>query len=325
MVSGKKTNGLMKHLRDRGIDIRGGKQKKELLNMGYYHGYKGYRFIKKSTNPIAYTKFEEVVAVYNFDMNMKTIFYPHIMEIETALKNYTIDTLVSFGDVDLDYTFKNFLDDYKSEPVGSKNYKQKMGDRLKLRNTIHREINFKYPNNEVITHFLHNSDKLPLWAIFEILDMGNFGLFLKCLNNNIRTKNCVNLGLMHGALQQDGRLTQDTIFCLKDLRNAVAHNNVIFDCRFSKGTSATNNLKSYVNVETSVNNVDFTHLVDYFILTILLLKKIGKSKIELKRILRDFREETESLRTKIPISIWNRITGTDLNNKLLILERYISN
>lgn len=324
MISGKQTDGLMRHLRDnKGISISGSKQKKELLNMGYYHGYKGYRFIRSSSHPIPYTDFEEIVAVYNFDQNLKAIFYPHIIAIETALKNYTIDTLVSFGNLDLDYAFRKFLDDYKSEQVGSKEYNRKMKDRLNLKKKIHNEINYKYPGNQVITHFLHNGDGLPLWAIFEILDMGNFGLFLKCLNEPIRIKNSQNLKLTHASIQQDGKLVQDIIFCLKDLRNAVAHNNVIFDCRFSKGTNATNLLKSYVTLETGINNVEFIYVVDYFILSVLLLKKIGRSKTELKRIIKNFREEVESLRSNIPVSVWNSIMGTDINSKLSRLESYV--
>ncbi len=42
----KTIDGLMRHLRDNGIDINGSKQKRQLINTGYYHGYKGYRFFK---------------------------------------------------------------------------------------------------------------------------------------------------------------------------------------------------------------------------------------------------------------------------------------
>lgn len=43
-MSYKTTDGLMRHLRDNGIDISGSKQKRQLMNTGYFHGYKGYRF-----------------------------------------------------------------------------------------------------------------------------------------------------------------------------------------------------------------------------------------------------------------------------------------
>lgn len=40
----KTTDGLMRHLRNTGISIVGSTQKRNLLNTGYFHGYKGYRF-----------------------------------------------------------------------------------------------------------------------------------------------------------------------------------------------------------------------------------------------------------------------------------------
>ena len=58
------------------------------MNIGYYHGYKGYRYINTPSNHVPYTKFEELVAVYEFD----------VMLIETAVKNYVLDILdVSAG------------------------------------------------------------------------------------------------------------------------------------------------------------------------------------------------------------------------------------
>lgn len=324
MSIGKSTNGLMMHMRNtKNIDISGSRQKKELLRIGYYHGYKGYRFIKESHNRIAYTDFEEILAVYNYDTNLKTIFYPLIMTIETALKNYTLDTLVSFGSVELESAFRNMLNDYSSETAGSKGYRSKMNDHLKLKKKIHTSITYKYPNDKVISHFIHSRDSIPLWAIFEILDMGAFGLFLKCLNESIRLQICANLKIGHSSLNpQDGRIIQNIIFCLKELRNSVAHNNVIFDCRFSN-THVTRSVKDYVNLETNIANIDFTFLIDYFILMILLLKKIGMTKTDLKRTIKDFEDEIENLRTNVPTPIFHSIVGTTTHTKLQNLQNYI--
>lgn len=323
LTKGKKTDGLMRHLRDnKKMNIQGSKDKIELLKMGYYHGYKGYRFIKQKNNPIPLTEFKQLKAIYDFDMNLKSLLYPYIMTIETALKNYTIDTLVSYGSLDLEYAFKNFLLDYKSETVGSRSYNDKMKDRLKLRSTIDREISYKYSRNNIVTHFL-SGDTMPLWAVFEILDMGGFGLFLKCLNQPIRIENCENLGLTHSSIVNNGELVQDIIFTLKGLRNSVAHNNVIFDCRFAGSTKIRKSVKSYASIELGIQNIDFNFLIDYFMLIVLLLKKLGYSKTELRRIIKQFKEETEHLRSEVPISVWNRINGTDLSMKLSGLNNYI--
>lgn len=46
----KTTNALMKYLRDsHNISIGNSKDKRNLINIGYYHGYKGYRYIN---NPL---------------------------------------------------------------------------------------------------------------------------------------------------------------------------------------------------------------------------------------------------------------------------------
>lgn len=44
MSNYKSTDALMRHLRNNGIAISGSSQKQQLINTGYFHGYKGYRF-----------------------------------------------------------------------------------------------------------------------------------------------------------------------------------------------------------------------------------------------------------------------------------------
>ena len=103
----KTTDSLMRYLRDqKGIAINGSFQKRKLMNIGYYHGYKGYRYINKATNVIPYTSFDELTAVYEFDSQLKALFYPFVMQIETALKNYVLETVV--GTVNSD----SFIDVY---------------------------------------------------------------------------------------------------------------------------------------------------------------------------------------------------------------------
>ncbi len=68
----KTINGLMIHLReDCNINISGSKEKLQLLQYGYYHGYKGYRFFKKRQNTIPYSNFSEIIAVINYDSALK--------------------------------------------------------------------------------------------------------------------------------------------------------------------------------------------------------------------------------------------------------------
>lgn len=314
----------MRHLRDKhGIEINGSKQKKDLLNIGYYHGYKGYRFIGQANHQIPYTNFDEVVGVYEFDTNLKTLLYPRIMFIETAIKNYTLNTLIGIGPVDFDFVFSHLLNDYKKENTGNSKYRDKMKKRLELRNKINQQISYNYSEQKaVISHFFHKNEPIPLWAIFEVINLGEFGFFLQCLNQNTRIAIAEDLNMHTTNHNQNGRIVEDIIFLIKELRNAVAHNSVVFDCRFKK-MNPPSRLKEYLQSETGINNITFDTIVDYFIIVIFLLKKLSVTKTELKQIVRKFYAESEKLRSSVPIPVHTSIMGSDFRNKVNNLTNYI--
>ncbi len=314
----------MRHLRDaHGIEISGSKQKRDLLNIGYYHGYKGYRFINQASHQIPYTNFDEVVSVYEFDTNLKTILYPRIMFIETAMKNYTLDTLIGIGPVDFDFVFSHLLNDYKKENTGNSKYRDKMKKRLELKNKINQQISYNYAEQKaVISHFFHSNKPMPLWAIFEVINLGEFGFFLQCLNEQTRIAIAEDLDLHTTNHNQNGRIVEDIIFLIKELRNAIAHNSVVFDCRFKK-INPPSRLKEYLQSETGIKNITFESIVDYFIITVFLLKKFVVTKTELKKIVRSFYSESEELRDAIPVPIHTSIMGSDFRNKINGLTDYI--
>ena len=84
-------NQLMRYLRSKHHITVKSNQSQSLRNMGYYHGFKGYRFIRTPNQRIAFSSFDEVSALNNFDMKLKALFYPKVMFIETALKSYVIE------------------------------------------------------------------------------------------------------------------------------------------------------------------------------------------------------------------------------------------
>lgn len=85
---------LMQHLCDNGIACSGELQKRELKNLGYYHGYKGYRFAGIAKNRLRLQSFEQISSLHSFDMALKSLIYPWIIAVETALKNYTLEEVL---------------------------------------------------------------------------------------------------------------------------------------------------------------------------------------------------------------------------------------
>lgn len=115
----KRIDDLMKHLRDAcKIDINGSKEKLQLTQYGYYHGYKGYRFIKQRGNTIPYTNFSQIVAVIEYDSALKKLVYPALMFIEMAVKNFTLEQIVpGMKDNSIDNIYKTKMNDELSNRV----------------------------------------------------------------------------------------------------------------------------------------------------------------------------------------------------------------
>jgi hypothetical protein len=56
-------NQLMKYLRNTHHITVKSSQKQALRNIGYYHGFKGYRFIRVDTNKVKFTSLDEIIAL----------------------------------------------------------------------------------------------------------------------------------------------------------------------------------------------------------------------------------------------------------------------
>lgn len=320
----KSVDGLMRYLRDiKGIKINGSAQKRKLRNIGYYHGFKGYRYINTPSRAINYSDFNQLMAVYDFDMRLKALLYPQIMFIETAIKNYVLEIILeksksgSFNDI-----YHNMLNGYKSFPIGTDDYVRELKRRLGLRDSIHIALTKNYSREKgIIQHFYHKDSNVPIWAIFEILSLGEFGVFVQCLDITTKQRISKDLGL-HMSCDSNGKLTSSIIYTIKDLRNAVAHNEVIFDTRFRSGHVGKQLIRC-LELSTTVTGINFGSIADYFMLITYLLKNLKVSKTELQRFVNEFESACEGVRKQVPFNIYSRIIPTDTSRKLAALKSYV--
>ena len=326
MSNPKTINALMKYLRNKkGIKISGTSDKRKLMNIGYYHGYKGYRYINKPSNQINYSNFEELLAIYDFDMQLKALFYPYIMQIETALKNYVLEIIISeiksesFTDI-----YSKILDNYKmfSPKKDKDKFKKEFKKLLDLRNRIYKIQTEAYSNNKkIVSHFINKNMQMPIWAIFELLTFGEFGHFVSCINQKYRKLISQKIGIPSGY-DTSGIMPQRLIYTLKDLRNAIAHNDVVFDTRF-KTNQIDNQISNVISNITGIKNLTFQTITDYVILIVYILKLIKNTKSDINKIIQEYTKIVEKFRTKIPISPFNQIIYTDNNIKIQSLKTYI--
>jgi abortive infection bacteriophage resistance protein len=313
----------MKYLRDEhNISIGNSKDKRNLINIGYYHGYKGYRYINNPNNKINISDFKEIVSIVNFDSKLKSLLYPQIMQIETTSKNIVLQLLVEEYKTDeFNVIFENGMTDYRNSR-DSDEYKFKMNQRLKVRNDIYSTLSRSYNNeNKIIYHFYSRDKHVPIWGIFEIITLGTFADLIKSMELKFRRKIDREMKI-NIAFDTNAKFPQKIMYLIKSLRNSIAHNDVVFDVRFKDG-NIDNRLCRYLEDEIKCQNIDFMTITDYILLITVLLKKYEIPKIEINRFINDYENIIEDFRKNIPFNIYSQVVHTDSKIKLDKLRKYI--
>jgi len=311
----KSINGLMKYLREKhNMKIEGSNDKKRLKNVGYYHGYKGYRYIKNPNNKIQFSNFDELMAIIEFDNKVKALLYPQVMFIETALKSYALEIIIQEGKTEnFSEIYSNLMIDYKA--YNDIKYKNAYKKRLDTFNRIQSSIANKYAaDNNIVSHYLKNDESIPIWAILEIITLGEFGNLISTLDLKIRKAISKDLGL-NIAFDSSGILVQSIIFALKDLRNSIAHNNVVFDTRFREKNINKTLIKSIEN-DTRVQRLNFNSITDYIILVSYILKKLEKNNKEIVKNINDYLKYASVLKASIPKQVYDQIILTNDEQKI---------
>ncbi len=247
------------------------------------------------------------------------------MLIETAIKNYILEEVIRYTNVDsFEENCKKALSYYKRHQVNSNNYKKEFKKMLNTKNRFYSNIEREYGRqNNIITHFYHSDRNLPIWVVFEIISMGDLGSFASSLDLTIKKNISLSLNL-YQPMDTDGLVAEKMIYTLKDLRNAIAHNNIIFDTRF-KNSNIDNVIGNMIRQESRVNNIDFNSIFDYFALIVYLMEKLKVTKTEIKNLIKNFKNEVSSFESKVNTADFFKIFHSSYHQKLTDLENYIVN
>ena len=323
----KKTDGLMRHLRSNGITISGSTQKRQLMNCGYYHGYEGYRFFRQSSRRLPFVSFDEVYATIQYDTKLKALLYPKIMFIETALKSIAITCILEEANSEnIQTMYDRVVSSYKNAPAGSNSETKKklQINKLNLQSMIQTSLSRAYKNgNPKITHFYNNMSYsgVPIWAIFEILTMGDFGYLLSCLTYKTRDTISKRIGINLSA-DTNRELIYKYVYALKDLRNAVAHNDVVFDTRFRKIDPSIPMIKC-LQREIGLPYVNFKSIGDYIILVSYFLHLLKTPKTEIKAFIREFEKITDEYKAAVNSKVASIVVHPDLSSRIKLLKNFI--
>lgn len=326
-MSFKTIDGLMRHLRNNGINISGSTQKRQLRNTGYFHGYKGYRFFGNSSNRLPFTSYDEVHATIQYDSKLKNLLYGKMMFIETAVKNVALESILLYTKSEnIQDMYDKAVSSYKNCPSSftADQKKKAQQNKLNLEGMIQSNLIRAYKSeNPKITHFYNNIgySGVPIWSLFEITTLGDFGFLLSCLVYDVRDDISHRLGINVSA-DTNRQLVYKYIYTLKDLRNAIAHNSVVFDTRF-RNIDPTRAMKRCLEQEIGLPYVNFKSIGDYVILMCYYMKLLGITKTEIKAFIRDFEKITDDYRASVNPAVANIVIRSDLSSRMTILKNFI--
>lgn len=151
--------------------------------------------------------------------------------------------------------------------------------------------------------------------------MGDFGYLLSCLTYDVRDDISKRLG-MNLSADTYRELVYKYIYTLKDLRNAIAHNAVVFDTRF-RNIDPTRSMKQCLINEFNLPYVNFKTIGDYIILMCYYLKMLHVSKTELKAFIREFEKITADYRAAVSPAVAAIVIHPDWPSRMQTLKNSI--
>lgn len=196
--------------------------KKILLRENYFF-ISGYRhlFMKDSKEGkfIPGTRFEELYAMFQFDRNMRNIFFKYILVIENNIKS-----LISY-ELSRKYGFK------EKDYLNAENFTQnpmKVRQVHDLLDKMRRQIRVNGKQHTATLHYLSNYGYIPLWILVKVLSFGIVSELYTILKEEDQLSICSNYNI-------DSSTLAIYLSVLSNYRNLCAHEDILYDHRTQRG------------------------------------------------------------------------------------------
>jgi abortive infection bacteriophage resistance protein len=191
---------------DKGLIVTDADEARKILEeIGYYSLIAGYKnlFINPAAKKYTYgVTFNEIVAFYHFDEQLRSLFLKYILQVERHLKS-----LIS-------YYFCNKYGVSQTEYLNPNNF-----DCAALK-VIALPSNYKY-----ISHHAGKYHNVPLWVATNAMTMGQTSAFFQYMTNDLQVK------VSKAFLQTSEKQFHQFITILAKCRNVCAHGERLYDFR----------------------------------------------------------------------------------------------
>lgn len=188
---------------------------KMLREIGYFGLIGGYKTPFKNPTTKKYkdgVAFEDIVALYKFDENLRELFLKYLLQIERNIRSLLSYYFTEkYGELQVCYLdCKNYIDDEKCKFDIAKLIE-------KLNNLATKTSNYAYINHQRMTY-----GNVPLWVLVNGLSFGTVSKFYVLVTQDIRAKVSKNFDFVN-----EKQLSQFLKVATK-FRNVCAHNERLF-------------------------------------------------------------------------------------------------
>ncbi|MDE6418852.1 MAG: Abi family protein [Duncaniella sp.] len=281
-------------LKRHGLIVEDVEKAEEYLSaIGYYRlGFYIYPFEetypaldkKRRHNVKAGTRFDDVVALYNFDMDLRNIVSKYLSEIEVVIRNTFIYQLsIKYNSnptwfVDSSVMTTQFIDDFYEKAYKS----------IRKHESIRRH------------HEKYRGQYAPAWKTMEYMTLGNMEVLYA---NLLLDKDKVLVSRYFG--EPSSAAFKSYLGAIRDIRNACAHGNLLYELRLQDGVKVGKACASF-KPHTSQTLCGALKVADY------LLRRISVNKAD--NMWRELANAVERLNELVPsvVPIVKSQTGIEL-------------
>ena len=183
------------------------------------------RFLKGTT-------FEEIYQLFCLDRELRSIFLPQLLVVETTLKTIIVHAFCERFPSRNSYLE---LENYRTTEHG------KQAARKVVRNLHYAlEVKSQRHNKDFIDHYLSKHKHVPLWVLANFLSFGQISKFFSALDESTQASACKTFGeystLVHGKarVRIEPRYMRHLLRQLADFRNICAHEERLYCIRLGK-------------------------------------------------------------------------------------------
>ncbi|MCD7885814.1 MAG: Abi family protein [Lachnospiraceae bacterium] len=185
-----------------------------LERIGYFPLIGGYKHLFRIPFTKTYksgTTFEEIVALYEFDANLRELFFKYLLQIERHLRSL------------MSYSFSEKYGESQTAYLDVNNFnfcKKNRKTIIRLIATLQRTTTTT--DYAYINHYRDTYGNIPLWVLVNVLTFGNLSKMYQVFPQTLQSKICKSVKTVNP--KQMGQF----LSCLTKFRNVCAHGERLF-------------------------------------------------------------------------------------------------